>query len=95
MDNVAHFNFFEVLYLSAGQVDDSAATNLPAAPGQPLPTLKSLTKAAPSPLLQYQLLDIVYTYCFLMRLYNGDYTTDPQVYFYALCVHCISYVAAH
>ena len=60
---------------------DSAASvsNLPAAPSHPLPLLASLTKFAPSPLLQWQLLDILYTYCFVMRLYNGDYLTDPQV----------------
>lgn len=52
---------------------------LPAAPQDPLPLLASLTKAVPSPLLQWQLLDILYTYCFVMRLYNGEPQSDPQV----------------
>lgn len=52
---------------------------LPAAPQTPLPLLTSLTKAIPSPLLQWQLLDVLYAYCFLMRLYNGDPESDPQV----------------
>lgn len=52
---------------------------LPAAPQTPLPLLACLTKAVPSPLLQWQLLDILYTYCFMMRLYNGEPQSDPQV----------------
>ncbi|KAL0030868.1 hypothetical protein WJX77_010687 [Trebouxia sp. C0004] len=56
----------------------TAVSGLPAAPNQPLPLLASLTKVPPSPLLQWQLLDIIYTYCFVMRLYNGDYSSDPQ-----------------
>ncbi|KAA6430017.1 MAG: hypothetical protein FRX49_00448 [Trebouxia sp. A1-2] len=56
----------------------TAVSGLPAAPSQPLPLLASLTNVLPSPLLQWQLLDILYTYCFVMRLYNGDYSSDPQ-----------------
>ncbi|KAL0051597.1 hypothetical protein WJX82_010553 [Trebouxia sp. C0006] len=56
----------------------TAVSGLPAAPSQPLPLLASLTKVPPSPLLPWQLLDILYTYCFVMRLYNGDYSSDPQ-----------------
>lgn len=36
-----------------------------------------LTKARPSPLLQLHLLDLLYSYCYVLRLYNGDYTSDP------------------
>ncbi|DBA99918.1 TPA: hypothetical protein ACH3X1_013802 [Trebouxia sp. C0004] len=60
------------------QENGTAVSGLPAAPNQPLPLLASLTKVPPSPLLQWQLLDIIYTYCFVMRLYNGDYSSDPQ-----------------
>ncbi len=64
----------------------TAVSGLPAAPSQPLPLLASLTKVPPSPLLQWQLLDILYTYCFVMRLYNGDYSSDPQVWCLAIKV---------
>lgn len=50
----------------------------PATPGE-LPKLASLTKAAPSPLLRWQLLDVLYAYCLIMRLYNGEPMADPQV----------------
>ena len=57
----------------------ASSMGLPAAPKTPLPLLASLTKAVPSPLLQWQLLDILYTYCFIMRFYNGEPHSDPQV----------------
>ena len=57
-----------------------SSLGLPAAPTTPLPLVASLTKAVPSPMLQWQLLDILYSYCFIMRLYNGDYQSDPQVF---------------
>lgn len=59
---------------SGGQ--QAAATQgggLPPPPSRPLPPLAALTKAAPSPLLRWQLLDLLYAYCFTLRLYNGDY----------------------
>lgn len=59
----------------AREIDNRA---LPPAPEHALPLLKSLTRVEPSPLLQWQLLDIMYAYVYLMRLYNGDYTTDVQ-----------------
>ena len=58
---------------------------LPPAPEQALPALTSLTKAAPSPLLQWQLLAILYSYTFVMRVYNGEYSSDAQVCF--PCAH--------
>lgn len=64
--------------IHAGHASESSG-GLPAAPQTPLPLLASLTKTVPSPLLQWQLLDILYTYCFVMRLYNGDPQSDPQV----------------
>ena len=51
----------------------SCAALLPAPPNKPLPPLSALTRSTPSPLLQYQLLDLLYSYCFTLRLHNGDY----------------------
>lgn len=55
----------------------AGATTLPAPPSKPLPPLSSLTRAPPSPLLQYQLLDLLYAYCHTLRLYNGDWQSAP------------------
>lgn len=45
---------------------------LPPGPSQPLQPLSALTKAQPSPLLRWQLLELLYAYCFVLRQYNGD-----------------------
>ena len=60
--------------------EDAAQASLPALPPpptKPLPPLAALTRAQPSPVLQYHLLDLLFAYCYVLRLYNGDYTTDP------------------
>ncbi|KAL4452311.1 hypothetical protein ABPG75_007973 [Micractinium tetrahymenae] len=51
----------------------AGGSGLPPPPSRPLPPLAALTRAAPSPLLRYQLLDLLYAYCFTLRRYNGDY----------------------
>lgn len=57
-----------------GQVEGQArASVMPPPPSRPLPPLAALTRAAPSPLLGYQLLDLLYAYCLTLRRYNGDY----------------------
>lgn len=63
----------------AGSTSQLSSGALPAAPEHALPPLASLTKSTPSPLLQWQLLDIMYSYALVMRLYNGDYSSDAQV----------------
>jgi len=50
---------------------------IPEGPESPLPALKQLTRAEPSPLLAVHLVDILYSYCFTLRLYNGDWHSDP------------------
>ena len=45
----------------------------------PLPPLCSLTRATPSSLLKWHALDVLYSYCLVMRLYNGDVMVDIQV----------------
>lgn len=54
-------------------------SRLPALPKNPLPRLSTLTKAIPSPLLQWQLVDLLYTYCLLARLFNGEHVQEHQV----------------
>ncbi|CAN6306124.1 unnamed protein product [Urochloa humidicola] len=58
--------------------DEEASINeIPEGPESPLPSLKQLTRAEPSPLLAVHLVDILYSYCFTLRLYNGDWHSDP------------------
>jgi hypothetical protein len=56
---------------------DSVINEIPEGPESPLPPLKQLTRAEPSPLLTVHLVDILYSYCFTLRLYNGDWHSDP------------------
>eukprot|EP00873_Tetraselmis_striata_P002436 jgi/Tetstr1/422700/TSEL_013498.t1 len=50
---------------------------VPAGPPAPLPTLKSLLHGRePSDLLRWQLLDLLYSYCHMMRRYNGEYAAE-------------------
>jgi len=44
-----------------------------------LPRLSALTPRAPSPLLRWQLPQLLYAYCAMLRLYNGDYRADATV----------------
>lgn len=56
---------------------ESVINEIPEGPEIPLPSLKQLTRAEPSPLLTVHLVDILYSYCFTLRLYNGDWHSDP------------------
>lgn len=53
-----------------------ADQQIPLPPTAPLPFLSSLTSQPPSPSLPLQLLDLLYSYCLTLRLFNGRYTTD-------------------
>lgn len=70
--------------ISEVQPDDSAQqegqgqASLPAPPAAPLPPLSELTAAAPSPLLRWQLLQVLYAYCLVLRLYNGEPAVEAQ-----------------
>lgn len=50
---------------------------LPPPPPMALPPLSSLISKPPSPVLSLHLLDLIYSYCLVLRLFNGQYTTDP------------------
>lgn len=71
--------------LNANQVSDNDDLELdqlcdivPPGPEAPLPSVKGLTSAELSPLLAVHLVDLVYAYCFALRLYNGDRESDPM-----------------
>lgn len=52
-------------------------SGIPAGPETPLPLLSQLSRTDPSPLLAVHLVDVLYSYCFTLRLYNGDWHFDP------------------
>jgi hypothetical protein len=58
---------------------EGEGVGIPQPPQDPLPPLSALSRAQPSPLLRWQLLDILYAYCITMHLYNGDWRAEPQV----------------
>ncbi|KAH7846963.1 hypothetical protein Vadar_020142 [Vaccinium darrowii] len=53
------------------------ARDIPPGPETPLSSINKLSATEPSPLLAVHLLDIIDTYCFTLRLYNGDWLSDP------------------
>ncbi|XP_021757730.1 zinc finger HIT domain-containing protein 2-like [Chenopodium quinoa] len=55
---------------------ENLESEIPPGPETPLPSPKNLTSAEPSPLLPFHLVDILYSYCFTLRLYNGDWSSD-------------------
>ncbi|ONK73681.1 uncharacterized protein A4U43_C04F34170 [Asparagus officinalis] len=56
---------------------DSNFDKIPSGPETPIPPLTQLSSTNPSPLLTVHLVDILYSYCFTLRLYNGDWRSDP------------------
>ncbi|CAK9169340.1 unnamed protein product [Ilex paraguariensis] len=61
------------------QQDDMESDQLhdiPPGPETPLPPVSKLSSTEPSPLLAVHLVDIIYSYCFTLRLYNGDWQSD-------------------
>ncbi|ONL99289.1 Zinc finger HIT domain-containing protein 2 [Zea mays] len=66
-----------VPYPDANTDQEASINEIPEGPESPLPSLKQLTRTEPSPLLAVHLVDILYSYCFTLRLYNGDWHSDP------------------
>ncbi|XP_042513789.1 zinc finger HIT domain-containing protein 2 [Macadamia integrifolia] len=52
------------------------STIIPPGPETPLPPISKLSSMAPSPLLAVHLVDTIYSYCFTLRFYNGDWQSD-------------------
>lgn len=60
-----------------GDTENTESSDIPLGPETPLPPLSRLSSKEPSPLLTVHLVDILYSYCFTLRLYNGDWRSDP------------------
>ncbi|GMH22629.1 hypothetical protein Nepgr_024472 [Nepenthes gracilis] len=76
--------------------DDSESNltaEIPAGPEAPLLPTSELTSTEPSPLLAIHLIDILYSYCFTLRFYNGDWQSDAMGA--ATVVLSVSSVLAH
>lgn len=58
-------------------IESDPLHDVPLGPDSPLPSVSKLSAAGPSPLLAVHLVDIMYSYCFTLRLYNGDWQSDP------------------
>ncbi|KAJ0053380.1 hypothetical protein Pint_00395 [Pistacia integerrima] len=56
--------------------ESSESTEIPPGPETPLPPVSKLSSTEPSPLLVFHLVDMIYSYCFTLRLYNGDWQSD-------------------
>ncbi|XP_059662173.1 uncharacterized protein LOC132308171 isoform X2 [Cornus florida] len=54
----------------------SQSRDIPPGPEIPLPPVSKLSSTEPSPLLAIHLVDMIYSYCFTLRLYNGDWLSD-------------------
>ncbi|CAM8879553.1 unnamed protein product [Rhodiola kirilowii] len=67
----------EVAGSSAAENNETNPSNaIPHGPEYPLPPIGKISSTKPSPLLAVHLVDITYTYCFVLRLYNGDWQSD-------------------
>ncbi|RVW91688.1 Zinc finger HIT domain-containing protein 2 [Vitis vinifera] len=56
--------------------ESNQANEIPPGPETPLPPVSKLIATEPSPLLTVHLVDILYSYCFTLRIYNGDWRSD-------------------
>lgn len=59
-------------------LESNDSTEIPSGPETPLPPLRKLCSQQPSPLVVVNLIDIIYSYCFTLRLYNGDWHMDAE-----------------
>ncbi|KAI3993668.1 hypothetical protein MKX01_002681, partial [Papaver californicum] len=57
-------------------LEGGQSSEVPPGPENPLPPINKLSSTNPSPLLSVHLIDIIYSYCFTLRLYNGDWKSD-------------------
>ncbi|KAF3434212.1 hypothetical protein FNV43_RR25315 [Rhamnella rubrinervis] len=66
----------EASMLTENDPQSNQASEIPPGPETPLPPVSKLSSTQPSPLLAVHLVDIIYSYCFTLRLYNGDWQSD-------------------
>lgn len=64
------------LYEKEEDTGEDSCNDIPAGPESPLPSLSQLTRTNPSPHLVVHVVDIIYSYCFTLRVYNGDWQCD-------------------
>lgn len=57
-------------------VSTTTAASLPLPPSEPLPTLCTLLPCQPHPSLPWQLLQLLYGYCLVVRVHLGDWDGD-------------------
>ncbi|XVF12905.1 hypothetical protein REPUB_Repub08aG0160200 [Reevesia pubescens] len=62
--------------VSPDDLGSNESSGIPHGPEIPLPSLRKLISTEPSLLLAVHLIDIVYSYCFTLRVYNGDWQCD-------------------
>lgn len=67
----------EMATTTEDDIESEPLHDIPPGPESPLPPVSKLSAVAPSPLLAVHLVDIVYSYCFTLRIYNGDWQSDP------------------
>ncbi|MCD7456927.1 hypothetical protein HAX54_033578 [Datura stramonium] len=67
----------DIAVSSEDGIEGDPLHDIPLGPDSPLPSVSKLSAARPSPLLAVHLVDIMYSYCFTLRLYNGDWQSDP------------------
>lgn len=56
--------------------ENNEPSEIPPGPETPLSPISKLSSTEPSPLLAIHLVDILYSYCFTLRVYNGDWRSD-------------------
>eukprot|EP01018_Ginkgo_biloba_P032924 Gb_21266 [translate_table: standard] len=56
--------------------NETDLSDIPAGPEKPLSSVKQLTSTEPSPLLPIHIIDVLYSYCFTLRFFNGDWQSD-------------------
>ncbi|KAJ3682130.1 hypothetical protein LUZ60_014703 [Juncus effusus] len=63
--------------INTNNSESEPVSEIPPGPDSPLPAVSQLIKSEPSPFLAVHLIDVLYSYCFTVRLYNGDWKSDP------------------
>lgn len=66
----------EASVLPQEDLENNQLSEIPPGPKNPLPPIGKLSSTEPSPLLAVHLVDILYSYCFSLRLYNGEWQSD-------------------
>lgn len=61
---------------SVDNLESTKPSDIPPGPEARLPSVSKLSPTAPSPLLTVHLVDIIYSYCFTLHLYNGDWQSN-------------------